>query len=144
MKSISIKLLLAFLFFSNVAFSQDYKAYIDPKWDKYYNDNPSEIITNFRAVDFIRIIDIVGFKPTRKELKNDVDLFKKGLLRFEFQDLNQMRITGSFYSRTYKHDDYFILYNLYYPKISKSVWDTYCPYLIPLMELDDTITLSQN
>lgn len=144
MKSISIKLLLAFLFFSNVVFSQDYKAYIDPKWDKYYNDNPSEIIKNFRAVDFIKIIDMVGFKPTRKELKNDVDLLKKGLLRFEFQDLNQMRITGSFYSRTYKHDDYFILYNLYYPKISKSVWDTYCPYLIPLMELDDTITLSPN
>jgi hypothetical protein len=71
----------------------------------------------------------------------DVNLLKKVLLSFSFEDLRQMSMTGNFYSRSKKHDDYFYLYNLTYKKITKEQWDKYCPYLIPLMEIDGVIKL---
>ena len=57
--------------------------------------------------------------------------------------LYQMKIDGSYYSITFKHDDFFTLYNLYYIKIDKKTWDKYCPYLLPLMDLDGIIKLNQ-
>ena len=53
--------------------------------------------------------------------------------------LRQMKINGDYYSRTFKHDDYFTLYNLYYTKITKETFDKYCPYLLVLMDLDKVI-----
>jgi hypothetical protein len=113
---------------------------VDPKWGNYYNNNPSGIENNFSGMDFIKVIELVDFIPQGPQVK-DVQILKKVLLRFETADLRQMMITGNYFSRTFKHDDYFALYNLYYNKISKETWDKYCPYLLPLMDLDGTVKL---
>ncbi len=123
------------------AYSQDYKDYLSDYWDSYYDKNPSSIQRSFTASDFINVIDLTMFVPKRKELMGDVNLLKKVLLSFSFEDLRQMSMTGNFYSRSKKHDDYFYLYNLTYKKITKEQWDKYCPYLIPLMEIDGVIKL---
>lgn len=122
-------------------FGQNPNQNIDPKWDNYYNNDPSGIGRNYKGIDFIKVIEFVDFKPQSQQLRKDVQLLKKALLIFDEADLNQMRITGSYFCRTFKHDDYFELYNLYYNKITKEVWDKYCPYLLPLMDLDGTINL---
>jgi hypothetical protein len=119
------------------AFSQDYRDMLSPQWDKYYDVNPSGIDDNYQGSDFVRIIEIVDFTPRSSSMfKGDVNLLKKVLFAFKFEALRQLSITGSFYSRTKKHDDYFRLYNLTYKSITKYEWDKYCPYLIPLMEID--------
>ena len=130
------------LFISMHSFSQSYKDYIDPIWDNYYNSNPSGIESNFRGSDFISIVEYVKFIPTRTEIRGDVGKLKKVLLILDFASLQQMMITGNFYSRSRKHDDYYYLYNSYYPKIEKSTWDKYSPYLIPLMQVDGLIKLN--
>ena len=141
MKKYKFCILLLIVLKSSFAFSQDYKDYLSPYWDEYYNTHPSPIEQNYQATDFIKIIDYVSFSPKASYLDGNVMLLKKGLLKFEFAALRQMMITGDFYSRSKKHDDYFQLYNLTYKSISKEVWDAYCPYLIPLMEVDGTIKL---
>lgn len=114
---------------------------IDPQWDNYYKNDPSGIEHNYSASDFIRVIDAVNFVPQGTLLKKDVQLFKKALLMFDGADLRQLMITGVYYCRTFKHDDYFELYNLYYSRISKDTWNKYCPYLLPLMDLDGIVKL---
>lgn len=118
---------------------------IDPKWKKYYECNPSGIEQNYKAVDFIKIIEFVNFKPQKRLLeltKGDPQFLKKILLMLDEAGLRQMKIEGSYYSITFKHDDYFTLYNLYYTKIDKKTWDKYCPYLLPLMILDGIVKLN--
>lgn len=143
MKQSSIKFLLTFVLvtLSIFSYSQDYKEYLSTQWDNYYNNHPSSIKDNYQASDFIKIIDQVEFSPTSSYMKGDVNILKKGLLKLEFADMRQLSITGNFFSRSKKHDDYFQLYNLTYKKLSKEDWDSYCPYLIPLMELDGLIKL---
>lgn len=125
----------------NMSFSQDYKDYIDPVWDNYYDRNPSGIESNFKGSDFIKVIEYVNFIPKLREIKGDANMFKRVLLSLDFASLRQMMITGNFYSRSKKHDDYYYLYNSYYPKIEKTIWDRYAPYLIPLMEIDGLVKL---
>ena len=86
--------------------SQDYRDYLDPKWDNYYNNNPSGIESNFTGSDFIRVIEIVNFIPTLREIKGDVNLLKRVLLTLNYAALRQMKIDGDFYSRSKKHDDF--------------------------------------
>lgn len=127
------KFLLFFIFCLTSCFSQ-----ISQKWDAYYNSNPSGIEENYTASDFIEVINFVGFqsKTYRPE-----STFKKVLLMLPSDGLRQMMITGNYYSRTIKHDDYFELYNLNYSSITKSTWDRYAPYLIPLMDIDGIVRL---
>ena len=148
MKKNILKYILTIFIVSNsaLAYSQDYKDYISSQWDNYYNSYPSGIENNFQASNFIKIIDLLEYSPpmsgrTYALVKGDINLFKKLLLSLPFEALQQMSITGNFYSRSKKHDDYFELYKLNYKQISKETWDKYCPYLIPLMELDGTIKL---
>jgi len=115
---------------------------IDSKWDSFYESNPSGIESNYRGTDFIKVMDAVNFIPQSSLLKKDVQLLKKALLMLDEASLKQMSITGNYYSRTIKHDDYFALYNLYYNKITKTTWDKYCPYLLPLMDLDQVVILN--
>lgn len=132
-----IILILLIIIQCDFLYSQDYKELLSPEWDSFYNANPSGILENFQGSDFIKIIDNVEFIPrTSYRLKGDVTLLKKVLLVFKFEILQTMSMTGEFYSRTKKHDDYFQLYNLTYKRISKDTWNRYCPYLIPLMEVD--------
>lgn len=123
-------------------YSQDYKDMLSPQWDRFYDENPSGIENNYQGSDFIKIINIVGFTPRSPSMfKGDVNLLKKVLLAFNFEALKQLSITGDFYSRTKKHDDYFELYNLTYKGVTKYEWDKYCPYIIALMQLDELIKL---
>jgi hypothetical protein len=113
---------------------------IDPKWDNYYNNYPSGIEENHNSSDFIRIIKIVNFNPKSSLLKSQ-DILIRGLYAFDERALNQMNITGDYYSRTRKHDDYYELYNMTYNVITKETWDKYAPYLLPLMDIDGTVSL---
>jgi hypothetical protein len=133
--------LLISLFTVIVASSQSYNQDIDPKWDKYYNERPSGIRNNFQASDFIRIIELVNFVPQSRLFEKNQTLLKKVLLSLEQSALRQLMITGSYFSKTYKHDDYYMLYNMTYNRIGKETWDAYCPYLIPLMDVDKLINL---
>lgn len=143
MKTIFIKsyFLFILLISINESFAQDYKDYLSSYWDDYYTNNPSGIAENFQASDFIRVIDLVEFVPSSSITNRNVNILKKGLLKLEFAALKQMSITGDFYSRSKKHEDYFQLYNLTYKPISKAYWINYCSYLIPLMEIDGVIKL---
>lgn len=113
---------------------------VSPKWDEYYKNNPSGIEENHQASDFIRIAKHIGYLPIKKEIKGNFDLLERILLSFSQAALKQMMIDGWYLSRTYKHDDYFLLYNKYYKSISKETWDKYCPYILPLMYLDGIIS----
>ena len=130
------------LFIPKTILSQDFKDYLDPKWDNYYDNNPSGIESNFSGSDFIKVIDIVNFIPTLREIKGDVNLLKRVLLTLDFASLRQMSMDGNFYSRSKKHDDYYYLYNTVYPKVEKNTWNRYAPYLIPLMSIDGVIKLN--
>ena len=125
----------------NKSYSQEYREMLSDYWDSYYDRYPSGIEKAFQATDFINVIEHVNFIPKGSLMRNDQLLLKKVLLQLDFASLRQMMITGSFYSRTKKHDDYFQLYNLTYTKIEKNTWDRLCPYLIPLMSLDNTINI---
>jgi len=141
MKKITLSIL--FLTITFIAFSQDYKDMLSSQWDKYYDNYPSGIEENFQGSDFIKIIDAVGFTPRSSSMfKGDLNLLKKVLFAFNFDALKQLSITGNFYSRTKKHDDYLQLYNLTYKSISNEMWNKYCPYLIPLMEMDGLLKLN--
>lgn len=140
-KTLTLLLVLC-LFVPKTGFCQDYKDYIAPEWDNYYNRNPSGIESNFTGADFIRVIENVNFIPTLKQIKGDTNKLKQVLLTLDFPSLRQMSIDGNFYSRSHKHDDYYYLYNTYYPKIEKTTWNKYAPYLIPLMSIDGVIKLN--
>lgn len=127
----------------NHTFGQNQFPDVDPKWDNYYNNDPSGIEKNFKGLDFIRIIELVDFNPQSALMRKDVQLMKKMLLMLDEASLRQMMINGRYYCRTFKHDDYFALYNLYYNKVEKAMWDKYCPYLLVLMDLDDAIKLGK-
>jgi hypothetical protein len=114
---------------------------LDSTWDNYYNSNPSGIAQNFQSSDFINVINRVNFIPKRRELNGNQNLLIRAILMLEFDDLRQMSITGNYYSRTKKHDDYFMLYNMTYEPISKDTWNRLCPYLLPIMDIDGTLNL---
>ncbi|MDG4950475.1 hypothetical protein NLM59_06035 [Weeksellaceae bacterium KMM 9724] len=108
---------------------------IDPTWDNYYNNNPSGISKNYSGEEIVRIIHKVGFEPKTQELKHQ-NLEKILMLFTDETTLRQFSIDGDYYSRTYKHDKWFELYNSIYKRVDKKTWDRYCPYLIPLMKID--------
>ncbi len=125
--------------FSTTCYSQSGNSNIDPKWDKYYETFPSGIEVNYSSSDFIKVLELVNFIPQGNLMKNDFQLCKKVLLSLPPEGLKQLSITGNYYSRTIKHDDYYELYNLTYKHISKDIWDKYCPYLLPIMDVDGTV-----
>lgn len=125
------KLLILFIFLTTYTNAQ-----ISQKWDNYYSSNPSGIENNYTASTFIEVMNYVGFQSKTYKPESS---FKKILLMMPFEGLRQMMITGDYYSRTIKHDDYFELYNLNYYEISKQNWDRYAPFLLPLMQIDGVV-----
>lgn len=139
-----ILIVSVFLFPLRKALGQDINSQLDPKWAKYYGDDPAGINTHHQGTDFIQVAKMVSFEPI-KDLKDPKIGSGNRFLQFLFLNysqkaLNQFRIDGEIMSQTYKHDDYFNLYNMYYKKISKGTWDKYAPYLIVLMVADGLIT----
>lgn len=114
---------------------------IDITWDAFYKLHPSGIESNFESSDFVDVVERVNFIPVKREFNGNQQLLKRVLLMFSPADLKQMQITGNYYSRTTKHDDYFRLYNMVYKPISKDEWNKLCPYLLPLMDIDGTVIL---
>lgn len=112
---------------------------IDPEWQNYYKQHPSEISNKHSGSDFISVMEIVGFSPVDSAWQGNT--MKVALLRLDSKNLNQMAMDGEYYAKSIKHDDYFLIYNLYYKQISKTDWDIYCPYLLPLMHIDRVVSL---
>jgi hypothetical protein len=143
-KKIKMRLLfiLTFLSILNItSFAQQNKD-IDPVWEKYYKENPARVYEHYTGSDFITVIDSVEFVPAKNGVFNGrVNLLKRMLLTASHDGLEILSSEGWYYSRTYKHDDFYFLYNMTYKKITKKMWDVFCPYLIPLMNLDGTINL---
>ena len=134
--------LLLVLFLCTKAFSQTQDSNIDPAWDNYYNQHPTEISQVKSGGDFLSWKNLFSIHTNGKMFHGDDDLFDKTILNLDSKTITQLIIDGDYYSRTYKHNDYFTLYNLCYGKtnpIQKAVWDEYCPYLIAIMEIDGTI-----
>lgn len=136
-----VGMLLIFNLSSTTLLSQTNNPNVSPKWQAYYENNPSGIEENYQSSDFIRIAKLVGYSTVQKEMQGNSDLFEKILLSLSQATLKQMMINGWYHSKTYKHDDYFLLYNKYYKIITKDTWDKYCPYLIPLMSIDGVINI---
>jgi hypothetical protein len=130
-------ILITFLLVSSLSIAQ-----ISSKWDNYYDKYPSGIQQRYSSSDFIDVMEQVGFVPSYYKVKGDTKTFKKVLLSFPTKALKQMSISGNYYSRTIKHDDYFQLYNLTYKPVSATIWRKFSPYLIPLMEVDQLIDLN--
>lgn len=137
-----ILLLISIFYFALSINAQSIDSNIDPKWKRYYEQNPSGIENNHQSSDFIKIIDLVNFIPRSKTYNQDVNFMKKVLLMLDQNDLEQMNIDGWWGSVSKKHDDYYLLYNMTYNKINKETWDRLCPYLIPLMNVDQTIKIN--
>lgn len=114
---------------------------LDQKWDNYYDQYPTSIRTNYEGTDFIKVIKDVNFSPNMREIKGDQDMFIRVILSLSLDALRQMSIDGDYYSRTKKHNDYYLLYNMNYEDISKDKWNRLCPYLIPLMSIDGIVKL---
>lgn len=139
----TLMILLLVISLKSLGQSNYYDSNIDPKWVKYYTENPSGIETNYSASDFIKVIDKVHFIPVKKLYNNnDNRLLKSALLRLDYQDFEQLKIDGKYFAITKNHDLYFEIYNSHYYKISKYEWDRLCPYLIPLMNVDGVIKLN--
>lgn len=132
-------LIIAVLLLPLSIFSQINEDWIDPYWDNYYKKTPSGIEEYYSAVDFIKVIELVNFIPVRQGY--DLNMLKKGILLMPLKILKNMQIRGDLSSRSKKHDDYYIIYNLYYNDIDKKTWDKFAPYLLPIMELDGVINL---
>ena len=138
---IKIKILFVCLIFHFSSYSQRTEPQFDPSWVKYYQDNPPEIRNNFKATDFIRVIELLKFKPINEKFRGNDKLLKMALLYLNYNDLEMLKGQGWYHSQTFKHDDYFYLYNNFYNKIDKATWDIYCPYLLPIMDIDGTVNL---
>ena len=57
----TLMILLLVISLKSLGQSNYYDSNIDPKWVKYYTENPSGIETNYSASDFIKVIDKVHF-----------------------------------------------------------------------------------
>jgi hypothetical protein len=92
----------------------------------------------WKATDYINLIETIQFKPIKNAKNYSIRDIKAALLTFNSDDINQMNITGSYYCSV-KHEEMYQLWNLYYPTINKSFWDTNCKGLIALMDFDGFI-----
>lgn len=122
-----ITFFILFFLFSFQLLSQPYKS--NPYGDKYDDKN-------FNGLKVVQVIDISGFIPLK--LTKDVRQFKSVLLQLSDRAYTQLNIdTWSLCS--FKHEQYFQIYNMYYKPVTKSFYDENCKALIALMLMDGTI-----
>ena len=122
-----IKLFISMLLISNSLYSQSPGN--NPFGDKY--DDPS-----FEGSKIVQVIDAASFKPIK--LTTDVRYFKSILLQLSQRAYTQINI-DTWYLCSYKHQDYFSIYNMYYKPVSLNFYAENCKALIALMLIDGTI-----
>jgi hypothetical protein len=105
---------------------------VDELWSNKYRDK------EYSQWDYISIAEKVNWNPkTTGMYKGSFALFEKIFLEVckDSRVLQQLKIDGWYYC-SLDHDYLFERYNKNYNKISKEIWDEYCPILYNLMALD--------
>lgn len=122
--------LILFLGLTNVVIAQSSKN----DWGSKYDD------PEFNGIKVLTVLESSGFKPVKST--TDMRQFKSVVLALSERAYTQMNIdTWSLCS--YKHEEYFLLYNMYYKPVTKSYYDTNCKGLIALMLIDGTAVKKQ-
>lgn len=93
----------------------------------------------FNALKVVQVLDICGFKSLSI---TDSKQFKATILQLSDRAYNQINI-DTWWLCSYKHEENFQIYNMYYKNVSKSYYDENCKALIALMLLDGTIKQSK-
>lgn len=128
--------LMAFKLFAQVpTYSKSEQANLDKWYDTYKT-------VEYTAFDYIHLFDTLQFKFVKNEKLKGVDAttIKAVFLQTSIEALRQMNRDGNYYC-SLRHDEYYELWNIYYPKISKPFWDQNCKGLVILMSLDEIVTL---
>lgn len=81
-------------------------------------------------------MDACGFKPIN--ITTDYRKFRSIILQLSERAFTQFNI-DTWYLCSYKHEENFQIYNMYYKQVSKSYYDENCKGLINLMIVDGTI-----
>lgn len=105
--------------------------------DKYWSNQYRE--KKYSQWDYISIAEKLNWKPKQtSRFKGSFAMFEKVFIEIckDSRVLPQMKIDG-WYNCSTDHDYLFEKYNRSYSKISKEIWDEYCPILYILMTLDD-------
>jgi hypothetical protein len=122
-----LQLLFLLLFGFGPIYAQETKP--NPYGDKYDDKD-------FNGLKVVQVIDASGFKPIK--LTTDIKQFKSVLLQLSQRAYTQMNI-DTWYLCSYKHEEYFQIYNMYYKTVTRSFYDDNCKALIALMLTDGTI-----
>lgn len=129
MKIIQLLIFLGILASSLKSFGQKE---VDELWSKKYRNK------EYSQWDYISIAEKVNWKPKSTGMyKGSFELFEKVFLEVckDSRALPQLKIDGWYYC-SLDHDYLFERYNRNYNKVSKDIWDEYCPILYILMSLD--------
>jgi hypothetical protein len=124
-------ILLIFLGLANIASGQSSNNDYNSKYDD----------PGFNGIKVLNVLESSGFKPVKST--TDMRQFKSAILVLSERAYAQINIdTWSLCSN--KHEEYFLLYNMYYKPVSKDYYDTNCKGLIALMLLDGTAIKKRN
>lgn len=103
-----------------------------------YGDRYGQIELN--AMKIVKIMEECNFKPVKRT--TDIRTFKLLILNLPTNVFEQTS-RDTWYLCSYKHDENFEIYNMYYQKISKSYYDDNCNAIISLMIFDGVIKQPQ-
>jgi|GEM_PF-2881918 len=91
---------------------------------------------DFNGLKVMQVIDAASFKPIK--LTTDIKQFKSILLQLSERAFTQLNV-DTWYLCSYKHEEYFQIYSMYYQTVTRSFYDDNCKALIALMLVDGTI-----
>jgi len=89
----------------------------------------------FNGLKVTKVIEASGFKAVNYA---DLRQFKSMILQLSQRAYTQLNI-DTWYLCSYKHEEYFLIYNMYYKSVTHSFYDENCKALITLMILDGTV-----
>ncbi|WP_439582430.1 hypothetical protein [Dyadobacter bucti] len=101
----------------------------NPFGDKYRNEQLS-------ALKMVDVMEAVTFRPVKRT--NDVKLFQSALLQLPNEAYEQTS-RDTWYLCSYKHEENYRIYNIFYKPVSKDIYTEKCKCLVGLMLLDGTV-----
>lgn len=125
-----MKYLFWLIFFCYSSTSIKSQSKTEDDWFKKYSGE-----VDWEAKNYIGLIDFIGWKPVKAMKQYDVKDVKATFLLLSAPQIRQMNMDGTYYC-SYKHEEMYQLWNLYYPKISQEYWDKYCKGFIALLSFD--------